>query len=463
MHLFVHYIYRRESCKENIDMKRSLVFAAAAMSVAFAFAGGVENKTNMSTGYLRNPSRNAEFQRPEAAFYNIAGTAFMNDGLWIEAGNQFVFKEYKHEVEDDMVKALLESKNIVTSSSDTTTVWLYPDFDAVYHKGDFAVFANFGIYAGGGTLNFDDGSAAIGAKLISAAGEAQTAAQKYAAVGQTVAAQTYGYMAQAAAGAAPDHSLKINSITYGGQLGGSYKFLDGMVSVGAAVRMVYGTQSMELTSGNAMFKTVNDGDTIGYDAKATGFGAVFGAHARPIDKLDVSLQYSTINKIKYKVDNVDGKLAAGLGIEDGKKFNTDLPACLGLGAAYNVIDPLLLSFSCNYYFNKQATMDSVLGETDYDNSIEFALGADYKINDMIGASVGFSYSKQGTNDESNSYFSPVLDSFCLGGGVEVTPIENLTLTAAGMWVNYFDEDYDPFKLSKDLFMASIGVTYRLPF
>ncbi|MBR4246271.1 MAG: hypothetical protein IKQ13_04645, partial [Treponema sp.] len=76
-------------------MKRTLAFAAAAMSVAFAFAGGVENKTNMSTGYLRNPSRNAEFQRPEAAFYNIAGTAFMNDGLWIEAGNQFVFKEYK--------------------------------------------------------------------------------------------------------------------------------------------------------------------------------------------------------------------------------------------------------------------------------------------------------------------------------------------------------------------------------
>ena len=43
-------------------MKRTLAFAAAAMSVAFAFAGGVENKTNMSTGYLRNPSRNAEFQ-----------------------------------------------------------------------------------------------------------------------------------------------------------------------------------------------------------------------------------------------------------------------------------------------------------------------------------------------------------------------------------------------------------------
>ncbi|MBQ5450547.1 MAG: hypothetical protein IIT57_10975, partial [Treponema sp.] len=92
-----------------------------------------------------------------------------------------------------------------------------------------------------------------------------------------------------------------------------------------------------------------------------------------------------------------------------------------------------------------------------------ALGADYRISEMVSASLGFSYSKQGTNDESNSLFAPVLDSFAIGGGVEVTPIENLTLTAAGMWVNYFDEELDPFKLSKDLVMASLGVTYRLPF
>lgn len=419
-------------------MKRTLAFAVAAMSVAFAFAGGVENKTNMSTGYLRNPSRNAEFQRPEAAFYNIAGTAFMNDGLWIEAGNQFVFKEYKHELESDAVIApLFKLNHVDTASSDTTTVWLYPDVDAVYHHGDFSAFLNFGVYAGGGSLNFDDGSSLIAAKLL--------------LTGLT--------------SAAANHELKVDSITYGGQVGGAYKFLDGMLSVGAAFRMVYGTQSMELTSSENSFKTLNGSDTVSYDAKATGFGGVFGVHARPIDKLDLSVQYSTINKIKYKIDNVEGNLAAGLGIKDGNKFNNDLPATLSFGASYSVIDPLLVSFSCNYYFNKQSSMDSVLGENDYDNSIEFALGADYKINDMIGASLGFSYSKQGTNDESNSPFAPVLDSFAIGGGVEVTPIENLTLTAAGMWVNYFDvEGYsDMFKLSKDLVMASLGVTYRLPF
>ena len=420
-------------------MKKTLLFAVTAVSAAFAFAGGVENKTNMSTGYLRNPSRNAEAQRPEAAFYNIAGTAFMNDGLWIEVGNQFVFKEYKHELDSStpVLGPTFKGLGIDTASSDTTTVWLYPDVDAVYHKGDFAAFLNFGVYAGGGSLNFDDGSSLIAAKILGAN--------------------------PALAGAAKNHSLKVDSITYGGEVGGAYKFLDGMISVGAAFRMVYGTQSMELTSNDTNFKGANGGDTVSYDAKATGFGGVFGIHARPIDKLDLSVQYSTINKIKYKVDNVEGNLAAPLGIKDGNKFNNDLPATLSFGASYSVIDPLLVSFSCNYYFNKQSSMDSVLGENDYDNSIEFALGADYKINDMIGASLGFAYSKQGTNDESNSPFAPVLDSFCIGGGVEVTPIENLTLTAAGMWVNYFDEDYAAFTLSKDLFMASIGVTYRLPF
>ena len=421
-------------------MKRTLAFAAAAMSVAFAFAGGVENKTNMSTGYLRNPSRNAEFQRPEAAFYNIAGTAFMNDGLWIEAGNQFVFKEYKHDLTEGQLLPVFSGAQIDTAGSDKTTVWLYPDFDAVYHKGDFSVFMNFGVYAGGGSLNFDDGSSLISAKFIEA-GMKQGSAT-------------------ALAGAAKNHTLKVDSITYGGEVGGAYKFLDGMVSVGAAFRMVYGTQSMELTSDDAFFKNANGGDAIGYDAKATGFGGVFGVHARPIDKLDLSVQYSTINKIKYKIDNVEGNRAP---FADGDKFNTDLPACLGFGASYSVIDPLLVSFSCNYYFNKQATMDSVLGETDYDNSIEFALGADYRISEMVSASLGFSYSKQGTNDDSNSIFAPVLDSFTIGGGVEVTPIENLTLTAAGMWVNYFDEDYGNLTLSKDLIMASLGVTYRLPF
>ena len=76
-------------------MKKSIALLfAGALVTGFAFAGGIENKTNMSTGYLRNPSRNVEAARPEASFYNIAGTGFMENGLHIEVGNQFIIKEY---------------------------------------------------------------------------------------------------------------------------------------------------------------------------------------------------------------------------------------------------------------------------------------------------------------------------------------------------------------------------------
>ena len=446
-------------------MKRVFIFAATALSTVLAFAGGVENKTNMSTGYLRNPSRNVESQRPEAAFYNIAGTAFMDDGLWIEIGNQFVLKDYTHEVNSDTLVPVFKSKNIETASSDTTDVWLYPDVDLVVHKKNFAGFFNFGVYAGGGSLNFYNGSSLIAAKLISAAKEAQTAAALHAGAGQTAAYQQYAMLAQAVAGAAADHVLKVKSITYGGEIGGAYKLLDDRLSFAGAFRMVYGTQSMELTSKSAYFKAANGGDSIGYDAKAIGFGAVFGVHARPVEKLDLSLQYATINKIKYEVDNVEGRLAEGVGIVDGKKFNTDLPATLSFGASYSVIDSLLISFSFNYYFNRQADMDSVLGENDYNNSFEFAFGTDYKFNNKVGASLGFAYSKQGATEDANSPFSPVLDSICIGGGVEIFPVERFTLTAAGMWVYYFDiNDYKKmFKLSKEVFMTSIGMTYHLPF
>ena len=59
-------------------MKRIAVTSILALlGTAALFASGVENKTNMNTGYLRNPSRNTETKRPEASYYNVAGTAFM--------------------------------------------------------------------------------------------------------------------------------------------------------------------------------------------------------------------------------------------------------------------------------------------------------------------------------------------------------------------------------------------------
>ena len=50
-------------------MKRFATAVILISGAAAVFASGVENKTNMSTGYLRNPSRNTEAKRPEASYW----------------------------------------------------------------------------------------------------------------------------------------------------------------------------------------------------------------------------------------------------------------------------------------------------------------------------------------------------------------------------------------------------------
>ncbi|MBB5218782.1 long-chain fatty acid transport protein [Treponema rectale] len=457
-------------------MKKSVLFVAAAFTAAGLFASGVENKTNMSTGYLRNPSRNTEAKRPEASYYNVAGTAFMADGLYLEAGNQFVFKEYGNELQTGNAFASYGINDYY--SNDETTVWLYPDADFVYKHDKFAVFGNFGVYAGGGSLSYSEGTSAttllFGKSALSykqKATQAYTAAATYEAAGDSTTAAAYtaaGDQASAAAtallGAATNHSLDVTSITYGGQLGVAYMFLDNL-SFAAGLRYVHGTQSMEIQSSN--FVALGNGsDSISYEANGYTVSGVFGIHYRPIEEVDLAVQFQSKSSVKYEVKEVKGALASQFNIYNGKTFHTDLPAALNLGAGWQVIEPLYLSASFNWYFNKFANQDSILGETDYDDSWEVAVGADWDICKWASYSLGLQYGKQGTKDTSNSTFNPVLDSFCVGTGVEVYPAENLTVTLSGLYAKYFDTDYylESYKteLSKTVVNLSFGVTYKFP-
>ncbi|WP_296020219.1 hypothetical protein [uncultured Treponema sp.] len=499
----------------------STIFAA--ISASFIFASGVENKTNLSTGYLRNPSRNTENERPEAAFYNIAGTAFLKEGLWVGGGNQFVFKEYSNKLDTNDYYATGDYSSLGIKdykSTDDTTVWLYPDLNAVYKKGRWSIFSNFGVYAGGGSLSYDEGTSATtllfldGAKNLqkeaAEAGLAASAAQTLLAQGddavykatQLTSKQLTEYAgkwatestekAQAAAASlamAKDHSLDVTSITYGIQLGAAYLVTD-WLSLSAAYRYTIGTQDMTLkcnkngvvyaekdSSGNVIastaktFSQLNGGSNkISYDAVGYGQSMVFGIHAKPpvVPNLDLSLQYQTLSRIEYNVDNVKGNIAQYYDITNDKNFRTDLPAVLNLGAGYHVLDNLYVSTSFNYYFNDFAHQDSILSETDYDNSWEVALGVDYRFCKYVGASIGASYGNQGTTDTSNSTFNPVLDNIVVGGGFEIYPTDQLTVSLSCLYANYFDTDYylgsktssTKTVLSKDVINAGIGVTYH---
>lgn len=486
--------------------------AISAALAASAFASGVENKTNLSTGYLRNPSRNTENERPEAAFYNIAGTAFLKDGIWVGGGNQFVFKEYKNKLDTNNAYSAYGISDY--ESSDDTTVWLYPDLNAVFKKGKWSIFTNFGVYAGGGSLSFDEGTTATTLMFLNGANEQKAAATKdylaYAAAasswsdivknnfggseetalayiksdaGKTSdAAALYNNMtsynaeyngyaktAQASLAMAQNHSLDVTSITYGIQLGAAYLVTD-WLSLSAAYRYTIGTQDMTLKCNDQTFKSINGSNKISYEARGYGQSMVFGIHAKPpvVPNLDLSVQYQTLSRIDYDVSDVEGDIAEYYNITDNSEFRTDLPAVLNVGAGYHVLDNLYVSASFNWYFNHFAHQDSILSETHYDNSWEIALGVDYRFCKYVGASLGASYGNQGITDTSNSTFNPVLSNVVIGGGFEIYPTDQLTVTLACLYTNYFDADYylgsksDQTKtvLSKDVTNLGVGVTYH---
>lgn len=391
-------------------MKKALIATGlfGALLASQVFAGGIDAKTNLSVGYLRNPSRNTESERPEAALYNIAGTAFMSDGLYLEAGDQFIFKTYSHEVSG-------------TEYKDEKPVFLFPNAEVVYKHGKLGFFATFQVAAGGGSLEYKDGSAAVGGGVLK--------------------------------------PLDIYSVTFGENVGVSYQIND-IVSLSGAVRFLEASQTMETK--HPML------GTMGYEASGFGIGGIFGVNVRPVEKLDLSFQYKTITKMECEIDSLKGNetaqgaMASTFGITKGNKYDSDLSAEFNAGAGYKFTDALYVSSSFNYYFNKQADMGSALSSSnaDYDDSWEIYGGADYAINKTVLVSGGLGYSKQGFNDDYNNVFSPVLDCVSFGAGAEVSPIDNLKLTFGGMYAKYLEEDYNGLKLNKSIIMLSLSATYK---
>lgn len=432
-------------------MKKAF-FLAFIAGLGFAFAGGVDNKTNLNQGYMRNPSRNTETLRPEAVLYNIGGTAFMNDGLYFELGNQFVLKNYADKLNGQKFE-------------DNENVFFYPNAEVVYKKDKWAAFFGFGVFGGGGTLDYSDGTGLTKLALQGGFASALTAnIGSLFASGACTSATAADYIASASAKMA-GHSLEVYSVQLGEILGASYKIND-MISVAAAGRFMHGEQNITLKCDG--LKSVNGGSSkIGYESNGYGFGGIFGVHIKPWNTLDIGIQYQTITKLKYKYDDLTGSYASSfLKADEGDNFKNDLPAVLNLGAGYTFFDKLNASMSFNYYFNKQATIESPIdrSEYDYDDSWEIALGADYRLNEKLSFGTGFSYGKQGSKSDVNNVFSPVLDSFVIGAGVEYSPVKMVTVSGSAMYCNYFSEDYKKagytMELSKDVVMLALGVTVK---
>lgn len=435
--------------------KKALLFSCCIAAASSAFAGSIDAKSNLSLGYLRNPSRNTESKRPEAVLYNLAGTAFMDDGLYFDGANQFVAKKYWHTLEgssDATTDATFQGLGVKGNEyKDEEPVLLYPDFNVVYKmKNGLAFGFGFAVAAGGGSLDYKDGTALTTGLLLKSA-------QAYAAKSAQAA--------QALQKTALDHELEVTSITYGETLSVAYR-INPQVSVAAGIRFLEATQKMTLSS--SQWTAINGGEDVSYDASGFGVGGIFGVHYKPIERIDLTLQYKTITKMEMKLDSVDGNVASGsdFGLTEDKKFDNDLPAELNMGFGIHATDKLYISASGNYYFNEQADVGNALSSDniDWGNSWEVGIGADWNVTDKLLLSTGTWYSNQGSDDETNNVFSPALDSYSMAFGGEYQFTKTLTGSFGLLITEYTEKDYSTgglnLELDKRVVQGAVGVTYH---
>ncbi|MDR1388447.1 MAG: outer membrane protein transport protein [Treponema sp.] len=430
-----------------------LLLSLVLLMTTSLFAGSLDSLSNLSERFMMTTSRNAATDAADIAAYNPAGIVFMPKGLHVDLSVQTLLKYYEQ-------KANMGPSG--KSFEQDLPTWALPNLYVVYNFGDvgpgiLGLYFTGGVPAGGGNLDWD-GTAGVNAQL----------AQMGTPYSSVVASQ----------------SFKASSIYYGIGLGGAYSFLDEKMSVSLGGRLVIARRGFEMsgafTGGGLNGMSAN----VEFDYNALGFTPILGIDVRPIDKLTLAARYEYTTALKFKYDEKDisgtGAITAGtlrsiltgVGLEDGKKFNQNLPHTIGLGAEYQFTDAFALSLSGTAYLlnvtnlgkYKDGTNDKDINDL-FGIGWEAALGGTYKLNDSFKFGAGVMYTESGAKD---SYFNkqgtllnasgnPPLDSIAIGLGAAYSFNFGLDVNLGMLYSQYLSKDYGFSVLSGTYKKRIIGI------
>jgi long-chain fatty acid transport protein len=456
-----------------------LFLTALLLSAGTLFAGNLDYLSNQSALYLQTLNRNAATDGADIVNYNPAGTAFMPQGLHLDLSNQTLFKYYRHSADSRLLGLLgfLPNSAGSDSLSPERITWLLPNFYLSYNFGNMgpgrlAVNFQAGVTAGGGDLDYGDGTAgsifALNILRASLMGS-----------GMNI-------------GWVNSRNFTASSIYYGVGLGGAYSFFDDTMALSFGVRMVIPRRSftMEgLFTDGINFTTVK----AAYEYNALGFTPIFGFDIRPLEKITIGLRWELETDLIFKYRQKEflvnssntfyqmgatrgiGTILTGNGITDGKEFNSNLPHILGVGVEYEVLPGLALDTSGTLYFLPYADLSRA--EHYFTIGYDIGLGASWQIVKEIKLGAGFSFTESGAKAE---YFSdssnvlngsanPPLDSIAFGlGGTYSFPF-GLDLNLGFLFCHYLPVEYAAVypgatavngTNKKNVFEVGIGVSFH---
>ncbi|MDR2078718.1 MAG: outer membrane protein transport protein [Treponema sp.] len=436
------------------------------------FAGSIDYLTNQSAKWLISPSRNAATEGADIANYNPAGTAFLPKGLHLDLSNQTLFKLYENGdmqfSPTDTGRALnLLPSDYGTFEPEMLTPAL-PNLYAVYNfgqigSGSLAFYLQGGVTAGGGDLDWQDGTAGMTYAL---------SGLRIGVLGASVQAGTptdFGKIAS--------QSFKASSIYYGVGLGGAYSFLEDSLSLSLGGRLVIPQRSFAFA---ASFENLGGSLDAEYEYNALGFTPIIGFDLRPTQGLTLAVRYEVETKLEFEYDekklNVSPSLAAAMqqykvdpltssGIYDGATFNLNLPHIIAVGAECQVNDALAVSLSVNLYLLSIADYGEKTSEY-FGTGYEFGLGATYKLIENLKLGMGLIYTESGVLDPYfndsilNASANPPLDSVAVGLGGTYAFKNGLDITLSGLYSHYLPRDFETIIGNNEMEFARITGTYK---
>jgi long-chain fatty acid transport protein len=387
-------------------------------------AGGITNKQNFSTEYLRTSSRNATTDSADAAVFNPAGVTKMEDGFYLNAGAFYAFKDYSNTI-----------GGIEYKSDEPSIV---PSMIGVYKKDNWAAFGAVTIPAGGGKVIYNNGDATtLGTGMV-----------------------IIPYLNFLAGGAyynnISSQRIEAESIYYGYTLGFVYAFND-FLSMAIGERYIDASKEAQASiaiAGLAPTQTFN----IDYKQKADGIGGFIGINITPQeDKLNIGVRYETKTHLNFETSV--SRDDTGM-LTNGAKEREDLPGLIGIGIGFRFNPEWKIDTSYTYYFEKNAVRQNARFKY-VGNGYDIATAVEYAFAPKLKATLGFMLTNINMNPDNMLPEGAELDAKTICGGIfyEVTP--NLDLNFALMKNIYSSEvRSDGVELGKKVFSLGFGIQYK---
>jgi long-chain fatty acid transport protein len=411
-------------------------------------AGGIINKQNLSADYIRTLNRNAATDMADAAAFNPAGTAMMEDGLYIKADAIYLWKDYTNQMPSSSPVF-----NLGTLESNEPSI--IPGFFAVYKQDRWSGFFAVTIPGGGGQVQYKDGDART--SLLA-----------------------FGYasligLAPAAAPSTADQYIEADSYYVGYSLGAAYKLFDSL-SLSGGVRLVDASQKFK---GYARNPATGQSVNVKIERTDEAINYFLGLDYAPVKDLNIGLTYMSNTPLNFKADTRDStaflgpnSISSRVGWQDGTHEREDLPGYLALGVSYFVLPgKLRIEPNFTYYLEKQAKLEGSRFD-DAGNSYDVGATVEYIFNPQWRVSAGYLHTEiDGMDSENLLPEAPELDANSVSLGLVYSPIERLDLTFAveRTWYESVKTGANSTaagrapagtQYDKDVYGAAFGIQYR---